>query len=103
MGTRVGGVPRKGKQSLAKIIEVQFEGKTVPAEQLDFESEKEPWTVYKLEDGTILKLKTVLANVSRLVDRYKSDGEPIYVLGLAGIPALEVPPELKQKTATTKD
>jgi hypothetical protein len=103
MGTRSTEAPRKGTAILAKRIQVEFEGKTVPADQLEFETEKEPWTVYKLEDGTVLRLKTVLATVSRLVDRYKPDGEPIYVLGLAGIPATEIPPELKQKTATTKD
>jgi len=45
----------------------------VPADQLNFESEKEPWTVYTLEDGTVLKIKTILGNVARLVDRYKPE------------------------------
>ena len=69
----------------------------VPAEQLEFEGEKEPWSVYKLEDGTVVKLKTILAGVSRLVDRYKPDGEPIYVLSVGGMPIIEVPPELRQQ------
>lgn len=66
----------------------------VAAEQLEFDSEKEPWTVYKLEDGAVLRIKTILANAARLVDRYKPDGEPIYVLGIGGIPVMEVPKEL---------
>jgi hypothetical protein len=68
----------------------------VPAEQLDFESDKEPWTVYRLEDGTVLKVKTILASVARLIDRYKPDGEPIYVLGVGGMPVLEVPLGLRR-------
>jgi len=74
----------------------------VAAEQLDFESEKEPWTVYKLEDGTVLKIRTILASASRLIDRYKPDGEPIYVLGLGSLPALEIPAELRQIAAQPK-
>ena len=81
---------------LAKRVEVQFEGQTVQADQLTFETQKEPWAEYKLEDGTVLKFKVVLGNVARLVDRYKPDGEPIYVLSLAGVPLIEVPRELKR-------
>ncbi len=68
----------------------------VPADQLTFETEKEPWAEYRLEDGAILRLKTVLGNVARLADRYKPDGDPIYALTLAGITLIEVPPELKR-------
>ena len=74
----------------------------VPADQLEFEPEKEPWAVYKLEDGTVLKLKTVLGSVARLVDRYKPDGEPIYILGFGAVPLLEVPPELRRQAAQSK-
>jgi len=81
---------------LARKVEVNFEGRMVPAEQLDFESDKEPWTVYRLEDGTVLKVKTILASVARLIDRYKPDGEPIYVLGVGGMPVLEVPLGLRR-------
>jgi hypothetical protein len=89
----------KERLPLAKRIQVQFENQMVPADQLDFEFEKEPWTSYKLEDGAVVRLKVVLASVARLVDRYKPDGEPIYVLGFGGIPVLEVPPELRQQAA----
>ena len=83
---------------MAKRIEIQFEGKMVPADRLDFEAEKEPWTIYKLEDGTILKVKTIVGTVARLIDRFKPDGEPIYILGVGGVPMLEVPAELYKRT-----
>jgi len=92
----------KGEQ-LAKRTQVQFEGKLVPADQLDFETEKEPWSIYKLEDGTVVRLKTILGSVSRLVDRYKPDGEPIYLLGVGGMPMMDVPPELRQQATQPKD
>ncbi len=84
---------------MPKRIQVPFEGEMVPADQLDFESEKEPFCVYRLEDGTTLKIKTILANVARLVDRFKPDGQPIYVLGVGGLPVLDVPPELMRQPA----
>jgi hypothetical protein len=71
----------------------------VPADQLDFEAEKEPWAVYKLEDGTTLRFKPVLTTVARLVERYKQDGEPIYAFGVGGVPMLEVPSELRRPQA----
>jgi len=71
----------------------------VPADRLAFEANKEPWTEYRLEDGTVLKVRIILANVARLVDRYKPDGEPIYVLGLGAMPVLEVSPDLIQRVA----
>lgn len=87
---------------MAKRIQVPLEGKPVEAEQLDFEAEKEPWSVYKLEDGTVLRFKTVLGTAARLVDRYKPDGEPIYVFQMGGMPILEVPPELRREAAQSK-
>lgn len=84
---------------MARRTQVPYEGKMVSAEQLEFEPEKEPFTVYRLEDGTVLKLKTILGSVARLVDRYKPDGEPIYVLSIGGMPIIEVNPELRGPTA----
>lgn len=87
--------PRKDTD-LAKRIKVPFEGKMVDADQIEFEAEKEPWSIYRFEDGTVMRMKTVVGTVARLVDHYKPDGEPIYVFGMGGVPIMEVPPELKK-------
>lgn len=84
---------------MSRRITIPFEGQMVAAEQLSFEPDTEPWTIYKLEDGTVLRIRMILANAARLVDRYKPDGEPIYVLGLGSIPVLDVPAELRQQIA----
>ncbi len=80
---------------MSRATEVEFQGERIPAEELDFEIEKEPWAVYRLEDGTILKLKHVLVSVAR-TNRYKPDGEPIYVFQVSGVAHTEVPPSLKK-------
>ena len=82
---------------MSKRTTVEFEGQTVPAEELEFDNEKEPWSVYKLEDGTVIKAKQSLVSICRLVDKFKPDGEPIYVFKIAGMMNVDVPPELKKK------
>jgi len=67
-------------------------------EEVDFENEKEEWNVYKLADGTILKIKLVLVNVVRSRDNYDSLGNPIYGITSQNIvKVLNVPEKLKQK------
>jgi hypothetical protein len=81
---------------------IEYEGRQVPAQELEFETEKEPWTVYRLEDGAVLKLKQVLAKVARLTENFKPDGEPIYVMQFGSLTVVDVPDELKKKAAKTE-
>ncbi len=76
---------------------MEFEGQMVPADELEYAEEKEPWSVYKLEDGTVVKAKQTLVSIYKLVDKFKPDGEPIYVFKVAGMMNIDVPPELKRK------
>ena len=67
------------------------------AEDVDFEEVKESWNVYKLSDGTTLKVKLVLTGVKRL-KKYNPDGTPIYVISSQNVVrVVNVPPELKAK------
>lgn len=47
-------------------------------EQLDFESDKEEWNEYTLEDGTTLKVRTVVNRIMRSTEVENEMGEPIY-------------------------
>ena len=69
----------------------------VPAEELEFEADKEPWTIYKLEDGTTIKFKQALAKICKVVGISKPDGEPIYVFQLGTMAHVDVPEQLKKK------
>jgi len=67
-------------------------------EEVDFENEKEEWNIYKLADGTTLKVKLVLVNVVRSRDKYDSLGNPVYGINSQNIvKVLNVPEELKRK------
>ena len=82
---------------MSRRTTVEFEGHMVPAEELDCVEQKEPWSVYKLEDGAIFKSKQNLVTIYRLIDKFKPDGDPIYVFKMAGMVNVEIPPELKKK------
>jgi len=75
---------------------VNFQGREVLGEEVDFETEHEGFNTYILHDGTKLKIKTVVADVLRL-DLYKPDGEPVYLINSANIVSAIVPDNLKRK------
>jgi hypothetical protein len=77
-------------------LRVNFEGAEVPAEEVEFEIEREGWSVYVLEDGTRIKMKNIVARVFRLIDRYKEDGEPLYLLHGSPVISSIVPGHLKK-------
>jgi hypothetical protein len=82
---------------LEKPTTVEFEGRRVPAVEVSFETEKEPWSVYCLNDGSVVKMKQALVSIWRLTEDFKPDGEPIYVYKLAGVNSVEVPENLKKR------
>ena len=64
---------------------------------LDFEEQEEHWNVYKLSDGTKLKVKLVLRGVKRL-NQYEPDGTPVYVINSMNVVrAVDVPTGVKAK------
>jgi len=67
-------------------------------EEVDFENGKEEWNVYKLADGSTLKVKLVLVNVVRSRNKYDPMGNPIYgITSQNVIKVLNVPEKLKRK------
>ncbi len=82
---------------MVKKVETSFQGQKVTANDLNFKTVNEEWNEYELEDGTRLKLKTVVAKVLRLEGAYNADGDPVYQVTSTPILATDIPPELKQK------
>jgi hypothetical protein len=64
---------------------------------LDFKELEEHWNIYKLSDGSTLKVRLVLRGVKRL-KRYEPDGTPIYIINSINVVrAVEIPKDLKAK------
>jgi hypothetical protein len=66
-------------------------------EQRDIVSSKDGWSEYTLNDGSVIRLKSVLVDVKRAIDQYGPDGNPIYVLQTTFINNLTAPETLKKK------
>lgn len=54
----------------------------------------------KLEDGTILRMRTNVVEVIRLDEQWNENGDPVYVVkSSTTVTAVEVPQEFKKKVA----
>jgi len=74
------------------------------SDDIDFEEKEEHWNVYKLKDGTILKVKLILVGIKRL-KKQNPDGTPLYLINSQNVVrAVDIPKELmaKPKESTFK-
>jgi hypothetical protein len=73
-------------------------GREFEGEEVEFESEREGWSIYLLQDGTTLKLKSVLSQVLRVDGQYAPNGDPLYVVNVAPVLNTTAPEHLRKKT-----
>ena len=67
------------------------------AQNIDFEESKEYWNVYKLTDGTTLKIKLIVTGIKRL-KKHNEDGTPIYMVTSQNVVRMvDVPKDLIAK------
>jgi len=69
---------------------------------VDFETMREDWNEYKLEDGTILKFKTIVSNIIRTEEYDPMTGDPVYHVRSTNILRVKVPEELKRLSTAAK-
>ena len=77
---------------------VNFQGRTVDAEVVDFEADKEQWSTYILDDGSSLKVKAVVTEVARLENVYDQKGDPVYLIQASQIMHVNAPENLRRPT-----
>jgi hypothetical protein len=66
------------------------------AEKVLVRETRENWSEYVLEDGSLVRVKPILAKVLR-TQEFDSEGNPIYQLVISDAVFVEVPEELKKK------
>lgn len=81
---------------MERSIKVPFEGKIVEGVELDFKTIKEEWNEYQVTDGSIIRMKVVVTNITRVTDRYDNDGNPIYVVKSSNVLTVSAPEKLKK-------
>ena len=76
---------------------VLIDGEWVEGEEVQFNPKQEEWSIYELEDGTIIKMKTIVTKVVRTGKFHLTRNDPIYKVSSHNIVEAEVPDKLKRK------
>jgi hypothetical protein len=73
-------------------VKLNLGAQVVEAEKMDFKTLEEPWSLYRLEDGTTIKLKLVISDVFKLPGTDPVTGMPQIIVRSSNVMSVE-PPE----------
>jgi hypothetical protein len=73
------------------------DGTSVEGMVIPFQTGGEHWNEYLLEDGSVLRVKTVATEVIRVDGRYDQEGNPMYVLNNTQVLVVDSPDDLKRE------
>lgn len=82
---------------MGRRTKIMFQGKECDAESVDVNQTSEYWNQYLLDDGTVVKFKTVVTDVVKLIGEYDGEGNPVYVIKSKNIVSVSAPDSLKKK------
>ena len=77
-----------------KKVTINIGGQPVEADVMPFNPIEEPWSTYRLEDGTIFKLRPVVSTVIRLPQNDPLTGLPQLMIQSSNIVSVEPPDAL---------
>lgn len=72
----------------------------IDALEMPFQNVAEHWNEYLLHDGSVLRLKSVVTDVLKLVDRYDAEGNPQYVVKSAQVVSVSASDRAKKAPGT---
>lgn len=65
--------------------------------EIKFKPVREDWNEYDLDDGSTIRMKTVVAEVFRIEGHYDNDGNPAYYVKSANMIVTKSPDQLRKK------
>ena len=80
-----------------KTVKLNLGGKTMDVVQLEHKILEEPWSIYKLEDGNVIKVKLVITGIYRLPSTDPVTGLPQFVVSSSNVMAVEPPESAKNE------
>ena len=63
-----------------QIQKLQVFGKELDVVEVGFDPLEEHFNQYKLADGSVIRVKSVVTSVKRIHNQFGSEGEPIYLV-----------------------
>lgn len=72
-------------------------GPAVEGEVVDIKKADEQWSTYELDDGSKIKVRMVIAEVTRLIGLYDNEGNPVYSTRGSPIQMVTAPSNLRKK------
>lgn len=76
---------------MARKTRINIGDRTIEAEDMDFQSKREDWSEYQVEDGYTIRIKLVVSSILKTADR-DPQGNPVYIVQSTNIVKV-LPPE----------
>jgi len=80
-----------------KKVRMNLGGQSVEAEMMLFKAIEEPWSLYKLDDGTTLKVKIVLSDVYKIPIPEPLTGLPQFIIRASNVLSVDVADQPSKK------
>ena len=78
---------------------VRFRNQDVEALEMPFQNIAEHWNEYLLNDGSVLRVKSVVTEILKIPEAYDSEGSPIYMVKSAQVVSVS-PSDRARKPST---
>ena len=69
----------------------------VEGTELGFQSAGEHWNEYIVDDGTVIKIKLIVTDITRIDGMYDQVGNPVYAAASTNVMSVSAPDKLKKK------
>lgn len=76
---------------MARKTRINIGDRTIEAEDMDFQTEREEWNEYQVEDGFSVRVKLVVSSILKTNER-DNQGNPVYIVQSTNIVKV-MPPE----------
>ena len=76
---------------------IKYQNRDIEGTEVSFNVMQQDWNEYSLNDGTIIKVQTVMTSVLRLEGEYNNLGDPIYIVHTQNIVIANNVPEHMRK------
>lgn len=75
---------------MGQRTKVKLGDEWVDGEELEFEPLRESWNEYRCSDGALVRVKLVVAKITKL-DRRTATGEPVYLVNSSNVVGVTAP------------